>query len=150
MAMEWILAAASLGAGIVAVWGVRRRRFAAESGDDCTGERYSDDENETRPIEVTRNQPSKRAKLFYGVTVQPGMNSCKAVEKMRGRRYLTHEAPKLPLPECRRSNCQCRMIPEDDRRTGFDRRGDTFSAFGDYNPLSYFRRRKEGAERRDK
>lgn len=141
----WILAVVSLGAGVAAAWAVKRRWFAPESGG-----RYLDDVEEPRPISVTRNQPSTRNKRYYGVSVQPGNNPCKAIEKIRWCRYLTHEAPRLPLPGCKRPECRCFLMPENDRRGGFDRRGDSFTAFGDYDPHAHKRRRDTGPDRRGK
>ena len=112
--------------GITALLMVRRRRTVQQSGRDVVINGPSD------PVPVTRNAPSKRLQKFYGVSVQPGINACSAVEKIRGRRYLTLEGPKLPLPNCPNTDCRCVLRPENDRRAGFDRRDDSFSAYGDF------------------
>ena len=52
------------------------------------------------PLAVTRNAPSKNKKKYFGVVVQPGINPCPGIEKIRDKRYLTLEAPKLPFPNC--------------------------------------------------
>jgi hypothetical protein len=49
-------------------------------------------------------------------------NACEAVEKLEGKRFLSKEAPRLPLPGCGAEHCRCRYVHfkdrrEDDRRT---------------------------------
>ncbi len=101
------------------------------------------------PVRVARNVPLGRKRNYYGVSVHPGINACEAVEKLRWKRFLTTEAPKLPLPGCKRPACRCFLQPENDRRSGFDCREDSFSAYGDYRPHAYKQRRtKKGPDRR--
>lgn len=102
------------------------------------------------PVPVTRNAPSKHLQKFYGVSVQPGINACAAVEKIRGRRYLTLKGPTLPLPNCSNTECRCVLRPENDRRAGFDRRDDSFSAYGDFKTHRFDHGRGERIERRKK
>jgi hypothetical protein len=137
----WIYAVAVFVASLTGVWIVRRGRPAPERTRKSV---------KLSPLQITRNEPSRKRRFYFGVSIQPGPHACKSVDKLRSKRYLTHEAPKLPLPGCTQSSCRCSLQPEDDRRVGFDRRGDSFSAFGDYNPHEYKRRRKTGAERRGK
>jgi hypothetical protein len=44
------------------------------------------------------------------------------VAEHKGRRYLSAEAPKLPLPACDVRSCHCRFVHFEDRRDGDDRR----------------------------
>jgi hypothetical protein len=126
-------------AGTAALYIVRRRRGAHEMAGRA----------ESGMAPVTRNMP-RRAQKFYGVTVKPGISTCAAVEKIRGHRYLTLEAPKLPLPDCSSNDCRCILLPEDDRRAGFDRRDDRFSAYGDFDEQKIEHGRGERTERRKK
>jgi hypothetical protein len=121
-AMTMFFIAVTIVSGITALFVVRRRRAAHELGGA----------HESRPLPVTRNAPPKQAQKFYGVSIQPGLNACAAIEKIRGNRYLTLEAPKLPLPNCSNVDCRCILRPENDRRAGYDRRDDSFSAYGDF------------------
>ena len=41
---------------------------------------------------------------------------------MASGRYLSREAPILPLPTCNSKGCACRYLHHDDRRSGEDRR----------------------------
>ncbi|MEM7220569.1 MAG: hypothetical protein AAF515_19565 [Pseudomonadota bacterium] len=65
-------------------------------------------------------------KLFHGVAVRPrGDVACEAVKAVDSARYLSDEAPLLPLPDC--SNPQsCRCIYEhfDERRGSLRRESD--------------------------
>jgi hypothetical protein len=48
-------------------------------------------------------------------------NACEAVKKLEGKRFLSKEAPRLPLPDCGAEHCRCRYVHFKDRR-GDDRR----------------------------
>lgn len=102
----------------------------------------------SKTVVVTRNEPKKRRRQFYGVSIKAGVNTCDAVDFIRNQRFLLEDAPKFPLPDCNRSDCSCVGIPEDDRRADSTRRNTSFSAYGDYNPNAYFEKREE--ENRDR
>ncbi len=114
-----------------ATWFMRRRaprveppaaeaaRAAPQTSDVSTAERF----------EV----PAARRRRHFGALLRPGPNACDAAKALSGKRYLTQEAPVLPLPECDAADCRCQILPLDDRRSGHDRR-DSFSAYGDYRP----------------
>jgi len=65
-------------------------------------------------------------KLFHGVAVRArGGDCCEAVEELEGQRFLSEEAPLLPLAQC--SNPQgCRCVYEhfDERRDNLRRESD--------------------------
>jgi hypothetical protein len=50
------------------------------------------------------------------------MRSCEAAREFEGIRFLSSEAPMLPLDRCTQSTCQCRYVHHDDRRSQRDRR----------------------------
>ena len=59
---------------------------------------------------------------YRAVSIEPGLLCCAAAAQASKRCYLTHEVPRLPLPECTISkNCSCKFRKSADRRTG-DRR----------------------------
>ena len=62
-------------------------------------------------------------RIFHAVSVQPDQGDCcDAVAQIQGRRYLSDEAPLLPLADCTRSqDCKCRYEHYDDRRTNVRR-----------------------------
>jgi hypothetical protein len=45
-------------------------------------------------------------------------SACHAARACKGKRYLSSEAPKLPLADCNASICACRYRHFDDRRAG--------------------------------
>jgi hypothetical protein len=53
---------------------------------------------------------------FHAVTIVPARPSCKLVRRHCNTRYLTKEAPRLPLSGCRLEECRCRYMHHDDRR----------------------------------
>ena len=57
--------------------------------------------------------------LFHGVAIKPAEAcQCKAVTELDGRRFLSDEAPSLPLPGCDHPHaCRCVYEHFNDRRT---------------------------------
>ena len=63
---------------------------------------------------------------WHAVAIQPGPKRCEAVTERLGTRYLSKDAPQLPLRECTEPACTCRYRHHDDRRldgTALDRNG---------------------------
>jgi hypothetical protein len=58
---------------------------------------------------------------FHAVGVKPGQTCCQAALAIKGQRFLSAEAPKLPLKACDTA-CSCVYAHYDDRRSGSDRR----------------------------
>ena len=53
---------------------------------------------------------------YHCVEVRAGDFTCGAAEKLEHVRYLSDEAPSLPVPGCRVERCTCSYIHHDDRR----------------------------------
>jgi len=63
-------------------------------------------------------------KSWHAVCVVPGGTACAAAQRLRGQRFLSPVAPRLPLPDCSNQNqCQCKYQHMADRR-GEPRRSD--------------------------
>lgn len=62
--------------------------------------------------------PAKRTSRepFHAVTVRTTAKSCAAAHQIAGRKYLSAEAPRLPLESCHCANCPCRYVHSADRR----------------------------------
>jgi hypothetical protein len=58
-------------------------------------------------------QPRNR---WHAVAIVPGAGHCKAAESAKGRRFLSTEAPLLPLRDCDAVACICKYRHHDDRR----------------------------------
>lgn len=59
---------------------------------------------------------------FHAVAIKPGEGCCGAALALRGKRFLSREAPAVPLPDCGAARCTCTYLHFDDRRSGGDRR----------------------------
>jgi hypothetical protein len=77
------------------------------------------------PAEI--DAPSAKEKTinrrWHAVGIVPTARSCDAARACRDRRYLSAEAPALPLKGCDAVRCECRYGHFDDRRRG-PRRGE--------------------------
>ena len=67
---------------------------------------------------------------YHAVSIQPGPQACAAAKELRGRKFLSHEAPQLPLADCSSGYCQCRFTHHTDRRGTADRRSELPRGFG--------------------
>ena len=86
---------------------------------------------------------------FRAVAILPGEPCCEGARQFGGLRLLCQKAPRLPLPECDLSQCNCRYRHYSDRRSGLDRRA-TYDwarerAFGEVNRRAGFGRRSTDA-----
>jgi hypothetical protein len=64
--------------------------------------------------------PSKPAlkpvQKFHAVSVTPGRNCCHSARALKGKRFLSREAPVLPLKNCMNDECTCFYAHHEDRR----------------------------------
>jgi hypothetical protein len=61
---------------------------------------------------------------YHAVSVLPGASACAAAYRSAGQRFLSREAPRLPLPSCDARTCGCRFKHYKDRRAGPRRNSD--------------------------
>jgi hypothetical protein len=91
-----------------------------------------------------RGEPVRRYTMgnpYHAVSIAPSLgNSCRAATRHAGKRFLSEEAPTLPLPECTAAQCTCRYQHHEDRRSGSRRSADVAGSAGRFWP---------GAEKRD-
>ncbi|MEX2496282.1 MAG: hypothetical protein WD448_09350 [Woeseia sp.] len=59
---------------------------------------------------------------YHAVSIQPGEKACKAARSIEGQRFLSSEAPRIPLPNCDAVDCSCRFAHHEDRRADESRR----------------------------
>ena len=79
----------------------------------------SPDADPARPAAAPRKAPTHHA-----VSIVTGPRCCAAARELRGQRFLSREAPVLPLPACDRGECACRYEHHTDRRKGLRRARD--------------------------
>jgi hypothetical protein len=56
------------------------------------------------------------SKKYHCVEVRKGSHACKAVQELGNSRFLSDEAPRLPVAGCTAEQCTCSFIHHDDRR----------------------------------
>jgi hypothetical protein len=61
---------------------------------------------------------------YHAVSIIPGVDACEAAQRFTRHRFLSRNAPKLPLPACDAQRCTCRFKHHKDRRGGPRRRGE--------------------------
>jgi len=75
------------------------------------------------------NPPKVSDRRWHAVSVKPGPRACDAASTGTDRRWLSREAPMLPLPGCTHPDrCRCTYQHHEDRRTG-GRRANEIDAF---------------------
>ena len=73
------------------------------------------------------------ARKFHGVSLRSGPHACAAVQALAGQRFLSDEAPPLPLSACDQQKCQCAYSHHANRRDQEDRRSG-WGTFGGFTP----------------
>jgi len=71
--------------------------------------------NEPEPAAVA---PRKVPSRFHAVTIVPGPQACAGAKALLDQRFLSRDAPTLPLRDCGSPHCRCRYEHYDDRRKG--------------------------------
>jgi hypothetical protein len=69
-----------------------------------------------RKLQEKRLQRAHAARSFHAVSIVPARPCCKLVRRYTSVRYLTADAPHLPLAGCRAPHCGCRSMHHEDRR----------------------------------
>jgi hypothetical protein len=90
-------------------------------------------------------------KSWHAVCVVPGRMACEAAQRLRGQRFLSRDAPRLPLPDCNhQAECQCKYQHLADRRGDPRRTEDTAVGIAPKAVGNERRRPGERRERRNK
>jgi len=85
---------------------------------------------------------------YHAVSVLPGNCACAAAYRFSGQRFLSRQAPRLPLPSCDASTCGCRFKHHKDRRSGPRRNSDVGMIMAGYSGQE--RRQSRGRRATDK
>ncbi len=70
----------------------------------------------SRPDSTRQRGNSGTGSEFHAVSIRPPVAGCPAVEAIRGERFLSVDAPSLPIYNCTASSCNCRYVHHFDRR----------------------------------
>jgi hypothetical protein len=69
-------------------------------------------------------RPAAASNPYHAVSILPGASACASAYRTAGQRFLSREAPRLPLPSCDARTCGCRFKHHKDRRAGPRRHSD--------------------------
>ena len=102
----------------------------------------------SRPAKQKRKSSATKQKIspYHCVELVMDYDACDAAVQLMGKRFLSAEAPFLPLTNCDQANCRCHFRHHDDRR--HDDRRDPFSASGIHTTYSGKENRRIRGERR--
>lgn len=84
---------------------------------------FSQKKPKTKEQSTTHKAPSPAQ--WHAVSVNSCRNACKAVQDVQDKRFLSREAPLLPLINCTNAQCTCSFIHFSDRRAGKKRRAES-------------------------
>lgn len=88
-----------------------RSRHAVEGRDDP-------DDNSIRRKRLLSKSADKSfvPNPFHAVSIRHGSDACETVASLGNKRFLSVEAPGIPMPECDQPRCNCRYQHYRDRR----------------------------------
>ncbi len=90
---------------------------------------------------------TRDGKKWHSVSVKPGRSGCKAVQELKHKRWLSKDAPVLPLKDCQQpGHCSCVYQHHADRRAGDGRRAEENDRF--QAPKKPTSERRRGPNRR--
>lgn len=70
---------------------------------------------ETEPPAPAQSRRGSR-QPWHAVTIAAPASACGAAQACKGKRFLSRDAPRLPLAECDATRCDCVYRHYDDRR----------------------------------
>ncbi|QSX32899.1 hypothetical protein JYB87_14285 [Shewanella avicenniae] len=92
------------------------------------------------PRVKAQKSTAKSRNPYHAVSIMSDKECCNAAVEIEGKRFLSADAPILPLKQCSAATCRCRYEHFEDRRVvGSDRRldygitHDLYGAFGEVN-----------------
>lgn len=71
-----------------------------------------------------KHQTQPESNAYHAVSILPGCDACAGARRLCGPRFLSRNAPRLPLAGCDAKNCECRFKHHRDRRSGSRRSSD--------------------------
>jgi hypothetical protein len=96
-------------------------------------------------------RPSKSAATteFHAVSLKFRSSACSAAKSLKGKRFLSNAAPRVPLADCDVLECKCRFVHHRDRRAGDERRDSYSQGFGGETGKHPIEQRKRQDRRED-
>ena len=99
--------------------------------------------NKSLPNERAAREDDTR---WRAVKIEPGLMSCKAAAECAGQVFLASSAPRIPLDGCDETECRCKYVHLEDRRSGGDRRIE-LGELGAFLPANKEERRRSKGRR---
>jgi hypothetical protein len=88
---------------------------------------------------------------WHAVEIVASKAACAAAQALKGKRFLSADAPLLPLPDCTlTSSCHCVYRKHADRRDDSVRRAEDDTGIRRMAPASQERRSKRGRRKSDR
>jgi hypothetical protein len=106
---------------------------------------FGRDEPEPAPAAAAKT-PNK----FHAVTIVPGRRACAEARGMRDKRFLSRDAPPLPLKNCGSEECECRYEHHVDRRKNGRRAHDLGVSIDGYDGADKRQKSKRGRRQTDR
>lgn len=91
---------------------------------------------------------TSKSSEYHAVAIKFGAGACDAAKELGGKRILSAEAPRIPLPGCETHSCNCHFVHYNDRRKRSDRRSPFNSPGMDETTGKFKTERRESSERR--
>ena len=102
----------------------------------------------TRKAASSSEHEATASKSFTAVTLALGPGACEAVLSFGERRFLSGDAPILPLTDCGSTSCTCKYVHYEDRRDISEDRRQPFSMRTDLHGSAGEEERRQRAGRR--
>ncbi|NRB38516.1 MAG: hypothetical protein HRU20_08600 [Pseudomonadales bacterium] len=74
-------------------------------------------------VKSRKQATDKKVNAYHSVEIHPHTGSCSEAKALKGKLFLSVDAPGLPIDLCTHKNCHCDFIHHDDRRE-VERRND--------------------------
>ena len=116
---------------VVAWWFLRKRQTSSSAS--------------VKPVRPS----SVKSSEYHAVSIKFPQRVCDAAKAMDGQRFLSNEAPALPLAECDLAECNCHFSHYKDRRARTDRRSPFASPMTADGTGRFEKERRESKDRRD-
>ncbi len=107
---------------------------------------HAPSDKQPSPRRSGRASPDAR---FHAVSIEFASTACDAAKAMENQRFLSNAAPRIPLPECNVSECECRFVHYEDRRGEDNRKKSDSQSLSDNTGEDENERRQRGDRRND-
>lgn len=119
-----------------------------KSRSDSTKSPKKTHRSKTKKSSSSNKPVTAASKTFTAVTIVPGPSACEAVLSFGDRRFLSGDAPILPLTDCGSPSCTCKYVHYEDRRDVSDDRRQPFSMRTDLHTTTGGEEKRQRAGRR--